>query len=686
MIKFAGYFKEGALVQRGKPVTVYGTADGEFVCRLSGGGYFEERKCSPRENGDFTLEFPAVCDTENVFVLSAERGAEKLEIRIRFGDVYLTLGQSNMSYCLSAVEDDKEWEKRAANADISILDLYEKPVKSQEEITRPAYPQKDLANPDYKWLTGRDDLKSVSALSVETAVLLAEKTGVPVGVVHTSMGGLSIESYIKRESIEENEELVAFLKRVERYHSPENYNTAGTRNFTQLAGVWNEKISPLLPINFAGIVWYLGESSAYDFEFAEMYFEELKLLLRDYRAAFGKVPFIAVHIAPEYYPYGDRYGYLYINEEITRLQETDEEVYVVPIYDIEPRWLKPDGDLYFHPIHPVNKTPVAERIAEAFVTRRRYPEIESVGYEGERAVCRIANVFGGFNENEEINGFTLAGKDGKYYAAKAVVISPCEIAVSSADVPEPKRLTYAFTQYQDFCSARVRGGAPLLPYRTERECVTGDYFFTPAFATNGAMEVYENCFGWQVGTCRKVPVWTSGVIYGGNNAEIRASKDGKAVICKGNPSAESFFIFGASPAICLSGHKNHLADYKYLNFTLSADSQVEFLGLDVRAASGEVFALDLFCGGKKTVSLTLNGKTKCAAGLSSGYRGDFAEVEFSEELRRSFAQAEFIFRAKAAAEVKISDISLSDTDRSEEISAENTGKEKEFRADTQLLS
>lgn len=145
---------------------------------------------------------------------------------------------------------------------------------------------------------------------------------------------------------------------------------------------------------------------------------------------------------------------------------------------------------------------------------------------------------------------------------------------------EPCMLTYAFMQYQDFCNGRATDGAPLLPFRSVYESVTKGYYFPPAYTTDGALRVYENCFGWQAGTCRLVPVWRSGGIYGADNAEIGAeiTEEGKAVVCTAEPTAESFFLFGISPALCLSGHKHHLADYKYLNFRLKSDKEARFLG------------------------------------------------------------------------------------------------------------
>ena len=207
------------------------------------------------------------------------------------------------------------------------------------------------------------------------------------------------------------------------------------------------KIAPLKGISFAGIVWYLGESSAFDFEFARFYLRELKMLLGQLRTWFGNIPFAAVHIAPEYYPYGDRYGYLYICEALTKLQETEENVFTVPVYDIDPRWLKTDGELYYHPIHPVNKAPVAKRIADIFGGgRRRYPRISKVEYLEGKAVCTVSDagasgVSDGLKKGE-ILGFTLAGKDGKYYPARAAAVASDRIEAVSPDVKEPCMLTY----------------------------------------------------------------------------------------------------------------------------------------------------------------------------------------------------------------------------------------------------
>lgn len=665
MLKLHGYYGNGAILQRGRPVTVSGFSEGETLCTLSG-GRLKRQVRTRAENGTFRVVFPEITDTVNEFTLSVQDEHDRLEYKIRFGDVYIAAGQSNMSYVLSAAEDYENWLKRAEKLPAGVLNLEEAPFSDLSEITRPPYPLTDFCR-EYAWKYGRE-LKGVSALSVMTAALLSEKSGVPVGVVHTAMGGLSAETYMSRATCEMDAELVEFLKKTGRYTPLEQFNAIGTRNYTQLGGVYNEKIAPLEGFSFSGIIWYLGESSAWDYEVGQGFGRIMRYVIKDFAALFGVLPFVAVMIAPEYYAYGDGYGYLYVNEEIADLEDIP-FVSAVPIYDIEPRWLKPDGDFYFHPIHTVNKAPVAERIAKALSgDRTKYPRIVKVERAGGKAVCTVAE--GKLETGAEYCGFTVAGENGKYYPARARAVSENKIEVYGEEAENPVYVTYAFMQYQDFCNAKDITGAPLLPYRSVKEPVGEGYCFPPAFTVRGAEKVYENCFGWNVGSCRKVPVWGKGVIYDASDVNITVNDEG--VTAESLPSAEKYSLFGVSPAICLSGHKNHIADYDYWNITLSGEAEkgeVSFEGIVVRAANGDVFRPLICCGGKNPLSVPLKKEPAAIAVCwKKGYREDLAELEFDKKMRKSFVQAEFLFRAVSRARINIKDVSLSDTDRSEEYS------------------
>lgn len=679
MLRFSRVFSDGMIIQRGKDFEVWGWADGDVRLSLYGADFVQSARVT-YEGDKFAARFAAVTDTVNSYEIVAEHGVESVRIKVRFGDVYLMIGQSNMSYVLSATENWQAVAARAAKADIAALSLTERNFTTLEEITRPVEPQSDLAH-EYKWVGGDNkDISGVSALSVMTATILSEKRGVPVGVVDGSMGGLCVEAYVPREDYERDEKLLAFGKKVQRYQSVEQYNDAGIRNFTQIAGVYNEKISPLIGFNFAGIVWYLGESSACDFEFAKFFTRAMCIVIERYREMFD-CPFVGVGIACENYLYGDGHGYEYVNEALADLEDKFDHYTYVPIYDIEPRWLKYDGDMYYHPIHPVNKLPVAERIAHVLDGGGRFPRIESVHFGSGKAVLKVR---GDKLREGSSGGFTLAGRSGKYYPAEATVYAD-RVEVSSRDVPEPAKLTYAFKPYQDACTLVSESGLPVFPYRTERKKVSPDYCFTPAYCETNANEVYENSFGWRVGPCRKVPVWRDSEIYGHGNCEVSA-EDG-VVTATAHPDNESFYLFGVSPAICLAGHKHHLADYNYLNFELCADSgEVAFLGVIARAASGEVVRFALCNGGENVDALKVGKDYKaCAVNLTCGLRGDDAAIDFDKKIRSSFVQMEFMFRSRENAKIRLRKLTLSDSDFSEK--GEKTDAcAMPARADTNLPS
>jgi len=675
MLKLHGYFKDGAVLQRGAPINIKGHSDNPVECTLKGGSYLASAR-SDCADGRFSLTLPACDDYSKPYVLCVKNGTSCIEFNIKLGDVYITAGQSNMSYALGSTENGGEWADRACKADIAVLSLSEPPFTDTSELLRPVHPQEDFVR-EYDWTLGKDGFLTTSAISVQVATLLNEKSGVPVGTVHTSMGGLSVESYLKRDSMLEDGELLEFSKNTGRYQEESDYNNAGVRNFTQVSGIWNEKISPLAGFSFKGFIWYLGESSAWDHPTAKMFERCMNLIIRDVKRLFNGIPFVCVHIAPEYYHYGDGYGYLYVNEAISNLQNEEQGVYSIPVYDVEPRWLIPDGELYFHPIHPVNKCPISHRIANLLTDFKIFPEIYAVEKRGKKLVARVR---GGELIPGPAHGFTVAGESGKYYPAKACVTDGQTVEVYSDEVPAPTRLTYAFMQYQDFCNVRDVSGRPLVPYRTVQEPVNGGYFFTPAYMTEGAEAVYENCFGTQAGTCRLHRVWSKGTIYDASEVSISFDKGGLSV--SSAPDGDKFFMFGISPAICMSGHKHHLGDFDYINFNVSSDGEAQLLGAVARLYNGETIRFDLMNGPSAVAEIPVTMQPNTVSiRLFSGLTQASAPIELKREDREKIVALELSFRAKSAVTVRIDGLTLSDENRSMRVEEQ---AKQQARADINL--
>ena len=228
--RFARVFRAGMVLQRGCAFTVWGFgAEGEVAVECRGTDNFKT-VCRALPDGRFFAEFPAVAGGSAAYTLSAVCGEKRAEVSgVRFGDVYLLLGQSNMSYPLSAVEKRKSLARRAARADIAFLSLTEPPFSDLSEVTRPVSPLQDLAR-DYSYISADEEkLAGASAIGVMAAVYLSERARVPVGMVDTSMGGLSVEAYLPREYAESDAELKEYLERTGRYVPADAFNSCGER-------------------------------------------------------------------------------------------------------------------------------------------------------------------------------------------------------------------------------------------------------------------------------------------------------------------------------------------------------------------------------------------------------------------------------------------------------------------------
>ena len=667
-LKFARVFSAGMVLQRDTDFFVWGFgARGRVRVELIG-ECMQTAECTAEEDGSFCAVFSAVSGGDSCYSLRAVCENERIAIEnIRFGDVYLLLGQSNMSYCLGAVERRDEWARRAADTNVCFLSLHET-FSDITEVTRPVSPQRDLSR-EFAYVYGdAEKIKSVSAIGVIAAALLCERAGVPVGIIDTSMGGLSVEAYLPREYAEENRELLSFLKRVGRYDAAETYNTAGGRNFTQLAGVYNEKIAALARFKFRAAVWYLGESSAFDFEHAQYFEQELRAIVGHYRKLFGEIAFAAVQIAPEYYPYGDRNGYLYVNESIASLSRELPAFFAIPTYHIPPRWLIEDGDVYYHPIHPVNKEPIARMLADVLyknvVCKERYvfPQIRSVQPDGAGGLlCTVADCGAGLNAERELYGFCVCGEDGKYYPAAARVTAENAIRLTSSYVPRPQDATYAFAQYQAGCNAQLKTGEPLLPFRSRRENANRNYYPLPPFLAFNQSYVLENCFGYAVGISRPIRTWEPGRIYGAKCRVAQTNRKKAAGVLKitAAPSNANYYFFGASPRVCLSGCRSGLADYPYLHAEASASAAgVEFYGLVVRLSSGDVFRFAPLQEGALAdcVPVSERGVTSFCLDLKRAFREDSAVVTLSAQDRDTVAEAELLFRSKNPCTVTVQNL------------------------------
>ena len=664
-MQFYGLFKNNAIIQRDYPVTVCGYSEKQAVCRLQGGVYQEEKVVLPDENGKFRVEFSAVSDTKSPFVLSLKDDREEISIRLRFGDVLLTMGQSNMAYGVGAMRNRKQILKNAAKADISVFDIFEAYIQENGEIHRPAKPMDDFEK-DWKWIDGCDEaLGGSSAIGVMTAIELYKKTGVPIGLVNTALGGVSIDTYLPRECADENEVIKNYLLSIDKY-IPEGgaYNVYGGANYSQLGGIYNEKIAPLSNCKFKAILWYQGENGVSSFAAGQYFAVAMETLVRRYKKIFGEETFFcATNIALDYYNYS-HWGYNYINEAID-LGTKNAGATSFPVYDEGMQWLVEDGALYYHPIHPVEKRLIASRFAKAIYTAKYTkkawvpPYIANVMRDGERLIAEIypqdVQLIDG-----KVYGFTVAGEDGKFVIAEAEVVSNNKVAIHSPYVKEPKELTYAFAPYNNRCNLKTTEGDAVKQYRTTVDDAScGRYIELNAFGNCADMYVEERNFGADLGCIGRAKVFENGKITRTNATKLKIQKNqsGNCLQVRFQPTNKGYYYFGFSPEMDIPGYDIGLEKYKYITLMMRADiDDVEFHGALIREEKGKLHRLT---GEERIVKMT---KEYAAYTLKTDtfIDGDLMAYPSSEESLKKAHALEFYFRSKNAGVIEVASIILHD--------------------------
>lgn len=228
--------------------------------------------------------------------------------------------------------------------------------------------------------------------------------------------------------------------------------------------LFNGMLSPLLPFGIKGAIWYQGESNK---DHCSQYRELLTALIGDWRARFGlgDFPFLIVQLAnfrdtPEEPAVSER---SVVREAQRTVSKTIANCGLAVAIDIG----NPSD------IHPTNKQEVGRRLALSALARVYGKKIEYSGpdfvsYQREDKTIRLIfeHTEGGLvARGGALTGFAIAGSDGRFVPAKAV-IDGSTVVVSAASVPEPVAVRYGWADSPE-CNLYNAAGLPASPFRAE---------------------------------------------------------------------------------------------------------------------------------------------------------------------------------------------------------------------------
>lgn len=482
MISLPSFYSDHALFQSSSLLTIKGKTDrrGDVCARIfSAQGILSEGVASPSRNGcfDVTLSTPPASFTPYCITVTCEADSVTFT-DVLFGELWLACGQSNMELANDAHDDKEEMRRAVSERNIRFLH-FDLPDGASDFPYSPvsAY-ESELSS---HWASGNDELfyevsAAATAFSLSLYDYLNEHADVPVGFADTCRGGTSIETWIPREELCDDE-TVKYFAAVDKTVTPTRWNDKGINNYQQPGAYYNLMMEALVGIKARGMLWYQGETNSED-EYKYRIYDKLMLALsRAYRDRYSicgdSFPVIAALIYPWTYGRSGECQIGYINDALVRLSGLlPNELYCVPTGDLPLVW---DFSRCNHPIHPTHKYALGKRLA-AVAKRNTYGQesdqprpavLRSARKENASLVLSFDNVGTGlYIDGKRLRGIYIRSKNGAYTPARAEILSPGELKVYHPYISEPTEVAYGISSAEP-CVNLFAGDFPVCPFCTE---------------------------------------------------------------------------------------------------------------------------------------------------------------------------------------------------------------------------
>ena len=189
-LAFARVFSDHAVLQRGEPITVWGSAAAGSAVTLTLDSSSVSGKAD--KNGKWRLQLPQLPAGGPYSLSVASDGASARLQDIMVGDVYLCSGQSNMEFAVHNATNAWGTTNAAANPQLRFLN-----VEKASALT----PQEELKQPAAWKVAAPDTIGDASAVCYFMARSLQQRYAVPVGFINASWGGTTIQGWIGADAL-----------------------------------------------------------------------------------------------------------------------------------------------------------------------------------------------------------------------------------------------------------------------------------------------------------------------------------------------------------------------------------------------------------------------------------------------------------------------------------------------------
>jgi sialate O-acetylesterase len=486
-VRLPALFSDHAVLQRDRPVPVWGWADAgeKIVVSIPN----QEHSAVADGNGRWQVVLNPM-SAGGAFTMNIV-GKNRLSINdIQVGDVWLCSGQSNMQWSVAEARDADIEIPAAKFPELRLITI---------ETPGSQTPLEDFPG---RWQEcNPKTIEQFSAVGYYFGRDMMQVMKVPIGLIDNSWGGSACEAWIRRDLLEGNplyqpmldrsdqaaakfdekkaqadlaRRLAEWQARADQAHrrgEPDPPNKPDLDNPVtgqlRVANLYNGRIKPLMPYAIRGVIWYQGETNV---ERAYQYRELFPLMVKNWRDDWGQgdFPFYWVQLAnylPERNQPGDS-AWAELREAQTmtleRLPHTGQAVTI----DLG------EADN----IHPKDKQTVGRRLARQALAKTFHrqiahesPRYKSMYKQGHSILIRFRDVNGQLRtiDNEPVTGFAIASANRKWVWADATIVGAGEVEVSSDAVRDPFAVRYAWADNPQ-CNLIDSAGMPVTPFRTDQ--------------------------------------------------------------------------------------------------------------------------------------------------------------------------------------------------------------------------
>lgn len=474
-LSVSNVFQSGMVLQRDKPIKIWGWAEAGEKVAVTFGGQSVEAKTDSRGTWEVTLPAMAVSSDGQVLTV---KGAGKILIfeDILVGDVWVLGGQSNMEFEIAKVNDG-EIEIASANfPQIRLLTIPQgkgfESVRSFERLHEwSSWSSRHFRKGE--WLIcSPETVREFSAIGYVFGRRLHMATGVPIGLVDASRGGTTVETWTPTEVISQiegsetkaklkewEEKIAAYdpqedlAKRVANFErkkkdaekkgkplpadskAPTDLRPGPKADHNRPGYCYSGMIKPIEGLSVKGVIFHQGFNNCFGGSAgARMYYQIFGKMITAWRAAFGdpELPFGIISLCTAGEPQTGENFLTPMNDVGPEIREAQYRTFVdfreagdktigfASSFDFRKSWY-----------HPQIKVPAGERIAKwAMATQYGLlggrsdefwlpPSIEKVEtVEDGLQLTMSTQISLADDADKRMKGFAIAGGDRRFYQAE----------------------------------------------------------------------------------------------------------------------------------------------------------------------------------------------------------------------------------------------------------------------------